>query len=271
MQKITRIQVQQKRKDRYNIFINSSTGDEKFAFSVDEAVLVEDRLHKGMELSETMIEELTRKDITHKAYNLAIRYLSYRMRTEREMEKYLTEKEIDPEHIAQVMERLIKEKLLDDSLFSEMFLRTRISISNKGPRIIQKELVEKGVPVSIAENTIQQYPFNEQIKKVKLFAEKKLQRGNKSFRIQMQQLKAQLMQKGFTQDAIQEGLADLEVQKDDNKEWEVLVNQGARLIGKHERKLKGYELRQKVTEGLYRKGFSFDLIQQFLDEEEEQE
>lgn len=270
VKKIMRIQVQQKQKDRYNIFLNRENGDEEFAFSVDEAVLIEYRLHKGMEVSEGLIDELTRKDTVHKAYNLAVRYLSYRMRTEKEMERYLTEKEIDPEHIGQVMARLIKESLLDDSLFAEMFVRTRINTSNKGPLLIQKELIEKGVRVPIAENAVQQYPFDEQIKKVQRFAEKKLRQRNKSFRSQMQQLKAQLMQKGFTQDAIREGLAGMEEQKDEEKEWEALVNQGTKLMGKHEKKFEGYELRQKITEGLYRKGFPFDLIQQFLDEELEE-
>ncbi len=44
MPNITKITTQKKRKDRYNIFV-----DEKYAFSVDEEVLLKFHLKKGMD------------------------------------------------------------------------------------------------------------------------------------------------------------------------------------------------------------------------------
>lgn len=266
MRKIARIQIQKKQKDRYNIFLTKENGEEQFAFSVDESVLIENKLRKGMDLAESTIEELIRQDTVHKAYNLAIRYLSYRMRTEKEMQLYLEEKEIDPEHIAKVLERLVKEKLIDDQQFAEMFVRSRINTSDKGPLLIQRELIKKGVPAFIAEEAVGLYPYEEQLKKIKLLAKKKLSRTNKSFQQQMQQLKVNLMHKGFTQQAISEGLTGMEDEKDEDIEWQALVKQGEKLIRKHEKKLEGYELKRKVTQGLYQRGFTFDYIQHFLNE-----
>lgn len=240
-------------------------GDE-FAFSVDEAVLIEYRLRKGLELDEDTIKELVKKDTVHKAYNLAINYLSYRMRTEKEMYDYLTKKEVDPEHIAKIIKRLIREQLIDDQQFSEMFVRSRINTATKGPVLIKKELIDKGVSQAIAEQAASQYPYEIQYDKVRKFIEKKLNRKNKSFRTQVNQLKTSLVQKGFTQDVIKDAFTGIEDQKDEDAEWQALTSQGEKILRKHEKKLEGYELRQKVTEGLYRKGFTFDMIQQFLDE-----
>lgn len=266
MKKIARIEIQKKHKDRYNIFLTEANGDEQFAFSVDEAVLIQYRLRKGMELTQATIDELIRQDTVHKAYNLAVRYLSYRMRTEKEMRHYLEEKDVDPEHIAKVMERLINERLIDDRQFAEMFVTTRINTSSKGPVLIQKELMEKGVSSAIAEDEVSKYPYEEQLKKIQRFAEKKMKNSNKSYQAQIQQIKANLLQKGFTRDVIAEALHGMEENRDHEREWQALVKHGEKLLRKHEKKLEGYALKQKVTEGLYRRGFSFDMIQQFLNE-----
>src|SRR5690625_7953777 len=84
MEKIFRITTQKKNKQRYNIFLTHEKGDQ-YSFSVDEAILIEYRLHKGMELSKDLIEKLKENDNFYKSYSLAINYLSYRMRTKKEM------------------------------------------------------------------------------------------------------------------------------------------------------------------------------------------
>ena len=149
MRKITRITTQKKRKDRYNIYL-SDNDKEIYGFSVDEAILVEFNLHKGLELEDNFIEQLVEKDNVQKSYLLAINYLSYRMRTTKEMKDYLKKKEIDEEHIPIVMDRLKREKLLDDKAFAQMFVQTRLNTSSKGPLLIKKELMEKGVNELIA-------------------------------------------------------------------------------------------------------------------------
>ncbi|GAA0597877.1 recombination regulator RecX [Virgibacillus siamensis] len=266
MAKITRITTQQKRSDRYNIFLDDGQG-EKYGFSVDESILIEYRLRKNLELDDIMVSTLVRKDTLHKSYTLAIHFLSYRMRTEKEIYDYLVKKEIDAEHIKQIMDKLINEKLVDDKQFAEAFVRTRIETTSKGPQLVKKELLEKGVTPGTAEEAINLYTYAIQYERAEKWVGKKLNGSkNKSFKQQVQQLQGTLMQKGFTQDVIQDVLADVDERKDDAAEWDALVKQGEKLLRKHRQKTSGYELRNKIKEGLYRKGFSIDQIKQFLDE-----
>ncbi len=55
------------------------------------------------------------------------------------------------------MQRLKKEKLLDDQQFADMFVRSRMNTSSKGPKIIEQELFEKGITGQIAANALEQY------------------------------------------------------------------------------------------------------------------
>lgn len=265
VRKITKITTQKKHKNRFNIFLNTKQGEE-YGFSVDEAILIEYRLRKGMELDGEMIATLVENDTVHKSYTQVIHFLSYRMRTKKEIRDYLVKKEVDPEHIEQIMKRLINEKLIDDQQFAHFFVQSRINTTTKGPVLIKKELIDKGVLAQQAELALENYPLDIQLEKIKKHIQKKLNTGKKeAFRKKIQQLQVNLIQKGFTQDAITKALASMEEGKDQSEEWDALVFQGEKLLRKYQSKHEGFALRQKMTESLYRKGFSFDLINQFLD------
>jgi len=50
-------------------------------------------------------------------------------------------------------------------------------------------------------------------------------------------------------------------EKDDEEEWEALQKEGTKLVRRHRTD------KQKIKQKLYQKGFDFDLIQRFIDEE----
>ncbi|WP_430788125.1 recombination regulator RecX [Virgibacillus flavescens] len=267
MKKISRITVQKKRKNRYNIFLDDGQG-ENYGFSVDEALLIEYKLQKNLELDDSTIDTLIQKDDLHKSYTLTINFLSYRMRTNKEIHDYLVKKEVDEEHIKQIIDRLTSEGLLDDSMFADSFVRTRISTSIKGPMLVKRELMEKGVSAATADKAVEQYTFDIQMEKIQKWMDKKMNKqGKDSFKKQVQQLQVTLMQKGFQHDVIKESITELGDEKDDDAEWEAITQHGEKLLRKHRQKLTGRALRNKVKEGLYRKGFAIDMINRFLEEE----
>lgn len=269
VKKISRITTQKKNTHRYNIFLAKGDSD-AYAFSVDEAVLIEFHLRKGLELNEKTIEAITQRDNLYKAYTQSIHYLSYRMRSRKEVYDYLAKKEIQHDYIEEILIRLTKEKLLNDQEFAEMFLRTRINTSTKGPNIIRNELKEKGITFAIIDKVIEGFTYEMQYEKLKKLMTKKMNQASKhSFRKKLQQLQMSMVQKGYAQDVIKEVAATFSEAKDENKEWEALVYQGEKLYRRHGDKLEGYELRNKLTQGLQQRGFSFDLIKQYVSEKME--
>ncbi|WP_047984632.1 recombination regulator RecX [Ornithinibacillus californiensis] len=265
--KISRITTQKKSKQRYNIYLVEGEKD-KYAFSVDEAILVEFGLRKGLELDDETIDLLIKKDTIQKSYLLAINYLSYRMRSQKEIHNYLVEKEVDPEHITIIIKRLTKEGLINDKQFAESFTITRINTTSKGPQLVKRELIEKGVAPAIADEAVTLYTYDTQLEKAMKWVNKKISSSKKeSFQKKVEQLRMTLMQKGFTSDVIGEVLLQIVDNRDDSAEWDSLVYQGEKLVRKFAPKKSGYELKMKVKEGLYRKGFQVDLINRFIDEE----
>ncbi|RCW62840.1 recombination regulator RecX [Saliterribacillus persicus] len=271
MVQISRITTQKKSKHRYNIFLNDGK-KEFYGFSVDEDILIKEHLHKGMELDQAKIDSLQDKDATHKLYTLSLHYLSYRMRSEKELLDYLKKKEVPLETVSEVMDRLKEEGLLDDKAFAVALINTRILTTSKGPLLIKKELIEKGVDRLIIEEVIPLYTFDKQYEKVLKLIEKKSNfNEKKSYKEQLDRLKLNLMQKGFSNDVIQEALASASPEKDNEAEYQAVVFQGEKALQKYSRKSQGFELKHKVKSALYRKRFSAELIDRFIEEYVENE
>ncbi|MCT2534385.1 recombination regulator RecX [Aquibacillus koreensis] len=266
MPKISRITTQKRNKNRYNIFLTQADGKEAYGFSVSEDILIEFHLRKDLELDEETIQLLQTKDTLHKSYTMAINFLSYRMRSKQEIVTYLKKKEVDEEQIPQVIDRLDEDGLLDDRAFAEALVRTRAQSTSKGPLLIKKELLDKGITVRTAEEALRHFPYDAQLAKAKKWVEKKMNSSSKKS-FQQQRISAQqtLMQKGFSQVVIKEALTEADSAKDDNEEWEAVQVQGEKLVRKYEKKYEGYELKHKIKAALYRKGFKIDDIDRFLE------
>ncbi|WP_186576717.1 recombination regulator RecX [Aquibacillus kalidii] len=267
MTKVTRIIIQQKNKHRFNVFIDDGQG-ETYGFSVDEDVLIETGLKKGMELDSSTIALLIQKDNLQKAYSLALNYLSYRMRSKKEIVDYLMKKEVDSEQIQHIIDRLVQEKLLNDKEFAIALVNTRMHTSSKGPMLLKKELIEKGISPAVIDEALATFTYEMQYEKAAKWVTKKLSvTSKKSFKQQIQNLQQTLIQKGFTNDVIRDVLAEAQEEKSTDTEKMAVAFQGEKLWRKYSTKAQGAELKQKVKGGLYRKGFDISLIDEFIEEQ----
>lgn len=258
---ITKIAVQQKASDRYNIFL-----DEKYAFSVDEDVLIKHQLKKGMELDEFSLSEISYQDEIRKAYNMVIQYLARRMRSEKEIRLFLAEKEIDEVIIQEVIHKLNEYTLVNDEEFALAFVRTQLNTTNKGKSIVKQELKEKGISENLIEQALQEYPDEEELNKAIALCEKFVSKNNKdSTRVIQQKLEQQLLRKGFSYQTIQAAITETEMEKEEVEELAVLRKHAEKAHRKFSN-LSDFEYEQKMKQALFRKGFDLDLIETVLSE-----
>ena len=147
MNKITAIQVGKKRRKRVNISL-----DGRFAFSLAAEVVLKESLRMGQELSAADVEALTGTDQFHRCLNSALRYLSYRPRSEFELKERLHRRGFDGDSVEAVLARLKEQGLVDDVAFAQFWKDNRESFSPRSQRLARLELRRKGV----AEDTIAQ-------------------------------------------------------------------------------------------------------------------
>lgn len=155
---ITKISAQKNNTERVNIFL-----DEKYAFSVDLDVLVQHDLKKGKELDEADIIDIQFGDAVKKGFQQAVDYLSYRMRSVKEVTDYLTKKEIPTPAISEIIHKLKHYKYVNDLEFAEAYVSTHRKTNSKGPSVLKKELKLKGIEDDHIEQALSQYPDDLQL------------------------------------------------------------------------------------------------------------
>ncbi len=159
--KITDIATQQKNGDRVNIYV-----DGQFAFGLHIEVLLQHRLQKNQEVTESQVAELKAADAFRQAYDKSLNFLSVRPRSSREILQYLRQKLIykhpDYTHnsqsdsrlrfiaeqqtsIEQVMARLTEAGYIDDVAFARWWITNRQRFRPRGKRLLLLELKAKGV------------------------------------------------------------------------------------------------------------------------------
>lgn len=128
------------RAKRSNIFL-----DGRFAFSLDNAIILKNQLQVGQTLSEKEVESLAGADRYEGCLNAALLFLGYRPRSEAETRKRLQKHGYNGGEIDRVVERLTSLGLLNDTAFAEYWKTNRTSFNPRGERMLKSELRHKGV------------------------------------------------------------------------------------------------------------------------------
>ncbi|KHF41293.1 recombination regulator RecX [Halalkalibacter okhensis] len=264
---IAKIEVQKRNKSRYNVFFTKGQSFE-YALSVDEDLLIKHRLTKGLEIDEKTLIQLIDEDEKKKAYHLAINYLSYRMRSVKEMKQYLEKKEKEPKHINAVIDELLQQGLLNDEEFAQAYIRSKQLTLMKGPLKLKQELVQKGVSDAVIDAALATFTEGEQKEKIVTWLEKQQSKKNSkvSSKAFKEKLSSQLITKGYSQRVIVEALQLVDFPEESSEEWEAICFQGEKIRRKLEGKYTGWEYEQRFKQQLYRKGFPMDVIEQYLSE-----
>jgi regulatory protein len=147
MAKITGLKLQKRNKDRVNVYL-----DGEFAFGLSRIVAA--WLHTGQELSNEKIAELQAQDDIEVALQRALNFLSYRPRSEKEVRQNLKKHKYNQAVIDEIIERLVRGKLVDDENFAELWVENRSEFRPRGGRMLHSELRQKGIPDQVIENAL---------------------------------------------------------------------------------------------------------------------
>lgn len=144
---ITDLTLQKRDKERLNIFL-----DGEYAFSL--ALSVATGLSIGKNLTPSDIVRLQTEDAFEKAKQSAYRYLGYRPRSAKEIERSLIRKGFDENIVARVMDRLLELELVDDQTFAQYWIEQRETFKPRGHRALRHELYQKGVDRGIVDSVL---------------------------------------------------------------------------------------------------------------------
>lgn len=153
---LTGITVQKRNPNRLNIEINGS-----FAFGLDR--LTAAWLQVGQSLSDEQIDELVQKDTQEVLYQAAIRLISWRYRSKKELVQRLIRKGYELQNIEMVVERLSVAGLLDDEKFAKDWVTDRSEFHPRSQRMLAMEMQQKGITPDIISDVMKDVNSDESL------------------------------------------------------------------------------------------------------------
>ena len=245
MTKITKIEVQKNNKERFNLFL-----DEVFEMGIDIDTLVRFNLKKGQILEPSDMENIQK----------------YKKRTEKEVRQHLQQNEISDIAIQQVIDYCYRESYINHEDYAESLKNTMINTTDKGPEIFRQKLYQVGIEPNIINTYVPIYEEEQSFEAV-IEVAKKIMKTKKGPEIKIRQKVLQsLIQKGYSMDVVQQAIAELNFEQDENILDDLLQKDLEKVYTKQRRKYDGQQLVMKTIESLMRKGYKYDKIKSKLEE-----
>ncbi|MFC3931867.1 recombination regulator RecX [Streptococcus dentapri] len=237
--------------------------DDKEKLYITEDTIVRFMLSKGMDISKEQLDDIQTFAQFSYGKNLALYYLSFKQRTEKEIKDYLYKHEIDSNIIPQVLDNLKRNKWIDDYRYAENIITQNFYNGDKGPHILSQKLSQKGIPKSVISEVTESQDFSEIAERTAKKLYKKYE-GRFPTKAIKDKITQNLLNKGFDYQAAKIALAGLTIQKDDLDDMELIYRELDKLLPKYQKKYEGYDLKQRLTQALARKGYDFTDIEAAL-------
>lgn len=206
MMKITKIEPQKRRKNRWSIFIN---GEFSFGISADD--LYHLGLKEGQIIEKKELKYIEDTILYTKGKDKALHLLSYRSRTEKEIRQRLYQEFYPKRVIDRIVDFLYKYSFLDDKVFAEQFVKSKMQGKPMGKKMLVYQLEQKGVSKDIAEIVIAKQDINEVEAAYQLIKKRVNIMNITEFTLkEKQRVYNYLQRRGFSYDSIYQVLDKLE-------------------------------------------------------------
>ena len=243
------LKYEKKKNGMYQVFF-----DNDFNVDIHEEIILKYGLLIKKEANDKEIDKMLDENKKYIAYNLSIKYLSAKMRSIKEVREYLYKYSFDKDTVDEVIELLLKEKYLDDSIYAKAFINDKILLSNDGPNKIRNKLKELGIKEDIIEKSILDFTDEIQIEKIDKIINKQVKTNrNKSAFALKNKITDYLCNLGYYKSLVIECLNKTSIKEDKDlmkKEYEKIYN-------KLSKKYSGNELEYKVKQKMYALGFNY--------------
>ena len=186
------------KKNKYNIFLSSGE-----VITLDERVITDNELLLKKELDKQLYDKVIKENKIYDLIDIAIKYISIRLRSVKELKDYLKKKDENIELIDIAVGKLIKLGYLDDDKFTKAFIKDKLNFSSMGDYKIKMELQRLGVSYDIIEENISLIDENLLEEKIKKYIEKDI-RTNKKYNgiILKNKIYNHLVSAGYSKDKV---------------------------------------------------------------------
>ena len=200
---ITSFEKSNKNKDMISVFI-----DNQYAFSLPEEEYIRLGLYEKSEISEEDLYYIKSEVLQRSAKSKAIRYLSLKLLSEKELFTKLQSKGFDDETIRFVVDDLKAMGYINDKIYAQKFVFERSKLKPKSKKMLKMELNNRGVSDDIIDEVLDNFEYDE-ITIVERLIRKKFGKYDLNDPKIENKVFSFLMHRGFQYEIIKNGLINI--------------------------------------------------------------
>lgn len=222
-------------------------------------VIVKYSLLINKKIDSKLLDEITKYNTSLDAYYLSLKYISKKLRCEKEIEKYLTKLEFNKDVIDKTISKLNKDGYLKHDIYIKSYINDIYNFNNYGPDRIIFNLRELGFNLNEIEPYLEDKDFRSKAIKI---IDKKVKANHKLSNYMLKQhISNYLINLGYSKDVFYDYLDNIKINNKD-----ILVKEANNYIKKYSKKYQNKELLYFVKDKLYKKGYNSDEIDEVLNE-----
>ena len=236
--------------NKYKVLID----DEEITLYDD--IIIKYNLLMKSEIDVSTYNEMIKENSLLLGYYEAIKYITKKMRSKKEIEEYLIKKGLNSKEIKETIKKLEDNKFINEDIYLKAYISDQINLTNNGVNKIKKNLLKLGLDNNKVDDYLSKIDECIFLDKIDKYIEKKIKfNKNTSSYMLKNKIIIDLVNLGFNKEDIISELNKFEI---DDKE---AYNHEYEKIKKSlEKKYSGDELKFKIREKLYRKGFRYNEI-----------
>ena len=130
------------------------TLEDNTKLTVHEDLILKYDLLLTKKLDDTLKEEIIEENKVYEIYEVSISYINKKLRSKKELSKYLIKKGYSQYLVDKVIELLYSQGYLNDKVYATSYVHDRIALSSDGPNKIRKDLNDLGIDSELIEESI---------------------------------------------------------------------------------------------------------------------
>lgn len=239
----------QKKGSKYKIYLDNEVID-----TYDEIILKYNLLYKK-ELTDDLKEKILEENNYYENYHKAMDFINKRLRSEYEVLNYLNKR--DCHDSTSIIEKLKSIGLINDEAFAKAYVNDKINLSLDGPDKIRNNLKKLKIDNDIIDKTLSNIDENIVLEHIKKLISKKINSTKYTGYVLKNKITIYLINLGYNKYLINKVLDNMELNNNLDGEME-------KIYKKLSLKYQDDELKLKLKQKLYSKGFSAEKINEFI-------
>lgn len=200
---ITSVEKSKRNKDRLSVYV-----DDKFSFTISEEDYISLNLYENTVLDEEKIDYIRNTLNFREAKSLAVKFLSMKIRTEKEVLQKILEEGYGEECAEKVISELKAIGYINNKLYTQKYIFDRSKLKPMSKKLIKQELLTRGISQEIIDEVLEDWNVEDSAVAESLL-KRKFGKYDLSDEKIMKKAYMFLMHRGFSYDIIKEAIRNV--------------------------------------------------------------